>query len=83
MLLGCIGEDEQKLQRFLDGFELFLARHQRACKYNLWIEVYNICTFLYVGSRRDGYFSAVFDLFAHLVSRDCYKQKEFSDILHG
>lgn len=24
---GCIGEDEQKLQRFLEGFVLFLARH--------------------------------------------------------
>ena len=47
------------------------------------MEVYNICTLSYVGSHRDGYFWAVFGHFAHLVARDCYKQKEFSDIPYG
>lgn len=97
-ILDAIGEDEQKLQRFLDRFELFLVR-QRACilvissKCNLWMEdargkmeVYNICTLSYVGSHRDGYFWSVFGHFANLVqlvARDCYKQKEFSDIPYG
>ena len=47
------------------------------------MEVYNICTLSYVGSHRDGYFWTVFGHFAHLVARDCYKQKEFSDIPYG
>lgn len=38
-------------------------------KYNLWMEVYNICSFSYVGSLRDGYFWVVFGYFARLVSR--------------
>ena len=33
------------------------------------MEVYNICSFSYVGSLRDGYFWAVFGYFARLVSR--------------